>query len=309
MTDEEQLRDDAELNDDARLDEKAAAQEQEPNEERGELEAEARKLGWKPRDDWKGDTSGWVDADEYLDRLSPVKLRETIDRQSAELERLKRERTQEHTKFQARLDRMDKMSQAAMQRQREQLMGQVKAAQRQAAEAGDMEAFDYYQEQEREVAERFAKDEQEFAAPAQTKQQDAPDPTIEQWAKANPAIVYNPAKWQAAIAFFSEAETENPNGTIADHLAHVEDRINQTWPDTVRKRSSSSQANGKQQRNGSGERQPRTPQIEGGARQASGAKRAKGWTDIPGEERSILDRHIKEGLYKDRTDAASTYWR
>lgn len=35
----------------------------------------ARANGWKPKEEWKGDTSGWVDADEYLvqmDRVLPI---------------------------------------------------------------------------------------------------------------------------------------------------------------------------------------------------------------------------------------------
>lgn len=278
--------------------------------DRAKLETEARDLGWKPKKDWKGDQSNWVDADEFLNRLKPTNLRDTLDRTSKELAELKRQREAEKRDFEDRLARLDKVNAKALERQKKQLLGQVKAAQRQAAEAGDLEAFDHYQEQETKIAEHFAEDEKELAQPAKPQQQGQPDPTVAAWVERNPAVRFSGPKWQAAVAFFDEAAAENPEGTIADHLAHVEARINEVWPGTVRGGKAKQNGNGAMngQHKGDEQRGQRSPQTERSGRMAARPARAKGWTEIPASERSIMARHIREGLYKDEAEAARAYW-
>jgi hypothetical protein len=314
--DEEQLADDGGMEDDAHLedqvDETGAddGADEAADEGRAEIEARAREQGWKPQSDWKGDRSNWVDADKYLDRLKPAKLREAHDRTARELAELKRERAAERRDFEDRLARLDKMGQKALARQREQLLSQTKAAQRAAAEAGDMEAFDHWQTREAELTEDLAKEAAELAPtqPRQKREAGEPDPTVKAWADANPAVVYDPVKWNAAVAFFSEAERELPDGTIADHLAHVEERLAQTWPGVVKRRGKpqNGRANGQQQDDD--RRGQRAPQTESSGRIASRGARAKGWAEIPAEEKKIYKEYIADGLFKDEADAAKAHW-
>lgn len=306
--DEEQLADDGGMEEDARLEADDGAEADETSQDEGrraELEAEARKHGWKPETGWKGDKSNWVDAGRYLERLKPASLHDRLDRTSKELAELKRQREQERRDFEDRLARLDKVGQKALERQRQQLLGQAKANQRAAAEAGDMEAYDAWQEQEARIASDLAKEEQELApAPRQKQEAGAPDPTVKSWVDANPAIAYDPVKWNAAVAFFSEAERELPNGTIAEHLEHVERRIAQTWPNAVKRKAA--KANGHDE----AEERPRgrAPQTERSGRIASPGVRAKGWAEIPAEEKRIYKEYIAEGLFKDEADAAKAHW-
>ncbi len=281
--------------------------------DRGKDEAEARAAGWKPLSQWKGDKSGWVDAKEFLDQVKPARLRDTLHRTSKELAELKRQREAEKRDFEDRLTRLDKMNAKALERQKTQLLGQLKAAQRHAAEAGDMEAFDHYREQEQEVTERFTKEEEELAPkPAAQKQEVSLDPTIKGWVDRNPAVRFSGPKWNAAVAFYSEAEAENPEGSTEDHLAHVEARLNEVWPGTVRAGKAKQNGNGRMngQKNGGegGGQRERSPQTERSGRMVTRAARAKGWAEIPREERAIMERHVKEGLYKDQAEAAKAYW-
>lgn len=282
------------------------------DDEQAAAETQARALGWKPKSEWKGDQSGWVDAGEFLDQVKPARLRDTLHKTSKELAELKQQREAEKRDFEDRLARLDKVSAKAMERQRTQLMAQLKAAQRQAAEAGDVEAFDHYQEQEAQAQQHFAKEDEELEqAPPQKKQpqQSKPDPTIDAWVKKNPAVRFSDPKWQAAIGFFSEAEAENPDGTIADHLAHVEARLNEVWPGTVRGAKAKQNGNGAMNGKRDDDRGQRSPQTERSGRIAARtASRGKGWTDIPAAERNIMARHIKEGLYENEAAAAKAYW-
>ncbi len=295
---------------DARVDD-GAADEGGQDEGREQVEAQARELGWKPKTDWKGDQTRWTDAGEFLERTKPAKLREALDGIAAKNRDLERQRAEDKRQFDERIARLDKVTQTALKRQREQLLANVKAAQRQAVETGDVEAFDQLAAHERRVAEDFDKEERELA-PAAPAQKAAPqvDQTVVAWTESNPAIRHDPVKWNAAVAFFSEAERDNPEGSIADHLAHVESRLDGVWPGSVRAKKANGTANGKEPQRG--------PQVEGGARSAAKTgMRQKGWTDIPSDERRIIEGHISEGLYRDdpkdtiekqRATAAKAYW-
>jgi hypothetical protein len=277
--------------------------------DRGKDEAEARAAGWKPLSQWKGDKSGWVDAKEFLDQVKPARLRDTLHSTKKELAELKRQRETEKRDFEDRLARLDKMNAKALERQKTQLLGQLKAAQRHAAEAGDIEAFDHYREQEEQVNERFTKEEEELAPKAAPKQEVTLDPGIKTWVDRNPAVRFSGPKWNAAVAFYSESEAENPEGSTEDHLAHVEARLNEVWPGTVRAgKSKNGEGRMKAQKNGGEGGGNRSPQTERSGRMVTRAARAKGWAEIPREERAIMERHVNEGLYKDQAEAAKAYW-
>src|SRR4030095_9593434 len=98
MIDKDQLANDGEI-DDVRLDEGDEPIENHEesdgdgkDEVRAETEARARDLGWKPKAEWKGDQTTWEDAEAFVTKHKPTRLRETIDRQAKEIADLKRER-------------------------------------------------------------------------------------------------------------------------------------------------------------------------------------------------------------------------
>lgn len=309
--DEEQLADDGGMDEDARLETEAADTEETDaagDDGRTEIEAEARKHGWKPQGDWKGDKTNWVDADRYLERLKPASLHDRLERTSKELAEIKRQREQEKRDFEDRLDRAAKMGQKALERQRQQLLVQAKANQRAAAEAGDMEAFDAWQDREAQIAEDLAKEDRELAPAPKRQAEVAFDPTIASWVQQNLAVRHDPKKWAAAVDFFTEAEHQLPNGTIADHLAHVEERLAEIWPGAVKRRAKASgKANGHDDE-GDDEPRARVPQTERSGRMAARQARAKGWAEIPAEEKKIYKDYIAEGLFKDEADAAKAHW-
>lgn len=279
------------------------------DEARQAIEAQAREQGWRPVEEWRGDKSRWMDAEKFIERTKPAKIRESVDELARENRELKRERAAERAEFEARAARLEKVTQIALKRQREQTLANVKAAKRQAVDVGDIDAYDQLEAHEGKVVAEFATEDKDLAPvqPAQRQQPNAPDPTIHGWVSANAAVRYNDAKWTAAQAFFTESEQLNPEASVEDHLAHVETRINEVWPGTVLKPI---RPNGKANGNGHAE-QPRQrgPQLEGGTRMAArGGVRQKGFADIPAEERRIYKDYIKEGLFKDEADAAKAHW-
>lgn len=95
-------------------------------EQREAAEAEARKQGWAPKEEWKGDPSKWVDAQEFVRRGDPRYLREqlaTVEQRTAEMldgikraNKAERERAvrEEQQKHQAQLASLDTEYRAAL---------------------------------------------------------------------------------------------------------------------------------------------------------------------------------------------------
>lgn len=292
-------------------------QKQEMNDSsRAEEEDKARAKGWAPREEWTGSPDGWVDADEYLRRGDPQYLRRQVDDTNRALKRLIRERQTERQSFNERLERLDRMNSMALKRQREQLLVEAERVKRQAALEGDIESYDQIAREQRQIEEHYAKEEADLM-PRQAPQSDSQrsadgseniNPDINRWIQSNPAIWFNPEKRSAAIAFYSEAENELVGAGEIEKLRFVTERLAEAYGDNAARMPGQ-------------RRQPQThaPQPEGGSRMArSSEPRGKTWNGIPAEERTILARHIKEGLYdepdekhdpvKAQARAAKAYW-
>lgn len=102
------------------------------------LAEKARASGWRPKEEFEGDPDEWVDAGEFV-RRKPLfdqihNLKKTV---------------KEAEKQQAQLA---EFAANAAKRAREQALAEIEAQKKQAFEAGDYQAFDAAQKQEREIA-------------------------------------------------------------------------------------------------------------------------------------------------------------
>lgn len=201
-----------------------------PPVDRAEIEARATRMGWRPRESYRGPPDKWVDADEYVERgerMMPL-LQE-------------RNRT---------LDRTVQSLQTQLSEQG-QTLATIVASTRRAEEAG-------YRRAKRELEERRARavaagDTQEFAAVQREIDElpapEAPPPktTPAPNGGANPAPAQNPvvAAWVArnrwfnaskaanswAIGMMADLEAEDPTATIEENLAEVSRRAKNVFPE------------------------------------------------------------------------------
>ncbi len=151
-----------------------------------DYEGEARKQGWKPQDEFDGPADKWRPAKEFVDRGNedPRILRSRVDKLDKLYEGVKKQwqadLSTKEKEFNARVERLNKVSELALQRQRESYEGQIATAKRQAAAEGDVERFDQIEQHEREVKKAWAADDAEVAKqPEQTRhdpRQAAPTP-------------------------------------------------------------------------------------------------------------------------------------
>lgn len=100
-------------------------------------EEKAREMGWKPKEEWVGDDSGWMEADKFIERND--RLKERADGIAKE----------QITKLNGRIGELQKtidgfrgMYDKAEQKAYDRAMADLKAEQREAVASGNVKAFD-----------------------------------------------------------------------------------------------------------------------------------------------------------------------
>lgn len=261
--------------------------------ERTAIEAKAREWGWKPLDEFDGDVDAWHDADEYVRRSDPRYLRQELTRTERRVKGLETAQNQERLAFEQRLQRMERLSLA----QRQKLYRDIEAARRSAVELGDTAEYDRLNAAEEQLynLEREA-DTAGKTQPRAAPNVDEPHPDVERWVEANPWFLKDKVLNRAAQGIHEALLDDEPELTVTQNLAKTKRELIRRFPEKFTKAAPE---------NGSGRNAVET----GGQRQgASSRGGGKTWTDIPSEERTILERHVSEGLYKDKADAAIAYW-
>ncbi len=168
--------------------------------------ADARKGGWKPKDEWDGDPEEWVPARAFLKN---GELYDSIRRLKGDQNEIK----------QALKDATD-LNRRLMQAQRKTTIDAKLQDRRAAIEAGDADAVDKI---DREI---YEFDRQLQDTP---KEQPLPEP-VQDWARSNAWFHEHPAAQQAAIAKFDQLQRQNPSD-LAGNLEATTQYIYRRFPD------------------------------------------------------------------------------
>lgn len=245
----------------------------------GTMEERASRMGWTPKEQFRGDPAKWVDATVFVkngEESLPI-LRERLrssERARADLEKSVVEvRKMNETVFQRAYDKAKK-----------DLEGQVKSAAKAGDEAGAAAAATELAELERQKAER------DVAAKA--------DPVFDGWVDENP--------WYKDADLVVEAEGEAFK--LRRRMAAGKEKMLEGRPflervkEEMKKRFPDHAAFGNPRRQAaSGVERP-----SGGGEPGSGGK--KGWEHLPSEAKQAGERFIKQKLVKDKSAYAEQYW-
>lgn len=228
------------------------------------VEAEAAKMGWTPKDQFKGDPAKWRPADEFVERgknMLPI-VQATVKRQEKQIEELTRT-VKDFT------EHMTKTEQRAYDR----ALATLKEQRKEAIAAGDGETFDKVDDQ---IAE-LKKDAEAKAAKAAPKDAPADDPVYAEWETRNKLWLEDPkmAAYGETAAAFLRKTGETAQG--AEFLELVTKEVREKFPDKFEN-----------------PRRAAAPAVEGAA---PGARRGgKAYADMPAEARAACDRMAKNGF-------------
>jgi hypothetical protein len=220
-----------------------------------ETEGRARRMGWRPKDEFRGDQSRWTDAQTFIERGEaelPI-LREryrTLDDRFARMENevtpLRREVAETRASAEEMRtvlvdfrERSKRAEEVAYTRARSDLEQRMAIAVDQADKAGYDRAkgeLDNLNRQERDnlrdnaraaaAPERKADPEKKPEPAAQT-----PDPVVVSWVSENPWFNVDPAMAGYATAQFQRMRAEKPGLTTRDHLDAVRADVVARFPE------------------------------------------------------------------------------
>jgi len=268
--------------------------EREPAEQRqpagDDIETRARAQGWVSKDEFRGDPEKWRPADEFVRRgeeLLPI----AIERARAAERRIQELEAQ----FQQKLSRVERVSEVALRRQREDLESRYAAALRDAAANGDVERYDQISQARHEVFRQFDDSVREQTEQRQPAPQDvAAAQKVQAWISQNPWFTIDGELNAVAQAHHMKLLREKPGLSLDDNLSETRKYVQQRYPD----------------RFGVVERRAPSASVEagGGRMPAASTRKTKGANDLPADVRAVAERFVRDGLFKDVNEYAREFF-
>lgn len=234
------------------------------------VESEAIKMGWSPKDQFKGDPSKWRPADEFVERgknLLPI-LQATSKRQAREIDELKQS-VKQFAEFSSR----------AEARGREQAMAALKAQRAEAIAAGDGATFDKADEALEELKSQAAA----------SRQAKAPEvsPDYAAWERNNAWVKTDSTMLAYAEAHGEYLQRTRKDLTYPELLEQVSIAVKKEFPEKFEN-----------------PRRAAAPAVESGAPAAR--KGGKTFADMPAEARAACERMARNG-YGDKPKEAAEF--
>lgn len=240
-----------------------------------EVIAEAKKWGWKPPEEWHGDPPprGFQDPDEFLEtpRVQNRILTTKFDSLQASMD--------------GRISKIQQMAEEANKREIEQLkanhertIAEIRAAQRDAVETGDVEEFDRQADRLKEAQEK---------APAVKTEAPTDDAGLraaqQKFASENPWFNTDPIA--AAVARTAAGQA---GGTPENQFKAAVEAVHKRFPEYAPQK-------------------PKVNKVDGGGLGGGPAKKSHK-DKLPPEAKADGERYIKRGLFKDMDEYAASYF-
>lgn len=210
------------------------------------FEERARRMGWRPLEDWNGPEGRWVDAKTFIERGEselPV-LRERYRKQDTVLANTERELIATRTDLnetKAKLGEVTTvmteirdMSRTAETRAYNRAMSDFQERERRAVEQADTAEFDRIQHEKRQLAPPVTPPPAPvYVAPPVPAAPPAPvaNPIIEGWIAENPWFINDNVLNGVAIALDREVKTTRPDLSVREQLDEVKRQVVARFPE------------------------------------------------------------------------------
>lgn len=247
-------------------------QEEQPREV-SKKEELAVQMGWTPKEEFKGNPEQWIDADRYVDRafenpaLTKTNLGKVLNQGVVTKKELAEVKKQ--------LDEFGQMHMNAMKQQRETLLKEVTAKQREAVESGDVEKWEALEKEKESLTQDPSPKKEE------QPQVKMPDPQEQEIAldffERNPWYHADPIARQRADLFFNQYEVQNPDAPLSEKLEYLQTQMQNKRPDLFND-------------------SPRAglPKVEGTRR--AGQNAVKSYEDLPADAKAACNLMVRKGI-------------
>ena len=253
----------------------------------------ARSQGWVPKEEFRGDPEKWRPADEFVKRgeeIVPI-LKERTKTLSSKLEQAEAKLRDQDTRF----AKLEKMTEVALIRQRDQLAANYDAAKRAAVEMGDTARYDQLNRDQRVAMDAHERQITEAVVQAAPQRQDPTQTpeyqgTVSKWTQANPWFNADAEMQTVATIYSNDLAKKTPSITLADNLKATEAYIKKRYADKF----PSAQPTG-------------SSMVEGGGRMSASAQRGRGVNDLPADAKKQGEKFVSQGLFKNLAEYAADY--
>lgn len=263
--------------------------EPEPN-----LDNEARKQGWVPKDEFYGNPDEWRDSKEFVARgkeiLSHVK--QGYDKRISAMETDAEEQQRD---FAQRIERMERMNKAALTTQAEQIKTEFSAKKLAAVRDMDEEAHTAAEEGEQEALEKMRLQVAEASRatpPSGPRISRADQAVISEWMNENQWFNSDRVLNAAGDEHFNTINADMPGASMLVRLEEVKRRVTADFPKKF------------------GIKQNGQNRVERGGRQSGGGSGKAKYASLPKEAMKAFAEMKDLGVYedKDKEEYAAAYF-
>lgn len=221
----------------------------EVSEEEASYQERARRMGWRPQDEYNGPSGRWVDAKTFVEKgetelpILRERFRKLDDRLAAterELTSTRTTLTDAHSKIKEQsevLVEMRDLTRNAEKRAYTKAQSEFAERERKAVAEADTASWDRIQFEKRQL--EATQPPEPKAAPVREVAAPPPPPsvtpneatTIAGWIAENPWYNADPEMNSIATGLHGTYKQQNPNESLPDNLARVRDRVVQLFPE------------------------------------------------------------------------------
>lgn len=262
-----------------------------------DIEQAAREMGWRPKEEFKGDPDKWIDATEFvrrgenfvpLLRKENATLKSRLEQQGSKISELESALSEARDAMSAFKEFQTAETRRQVEAARRELVAQIK----QAREAGDVDAEVSAQVELTKVNAQLAEKPKEDKPAAKQEDKPAPktDPHYEAWLADNPWFADSPRKRALALGIAEELRADPANKALVGRAFY--DRITEEVDRVFAERKES--------------------KVDGGrpaGSASSGGDRKRAYSDLPADAKAVCDRQAERLVGKGRMFATQDEWR
>jgi hypothetical protein len=282
-----------------------------------EVSGLARRLGWKPQNEYRGPPDRWVDARAFVetaDRNPAVMWSnlQTLDKRHATLEREARETKTKLEQAVTLISDLTEQSRTIGQRAYDRARRDLIAEREAAVEAGDKVAFAKVDGELADLEKSKPQPKAAATSPPQNNQPPPPPQEVQDWGRQNPWFYSDLELQGEANALHMTLLNSRPDLSVADNLATVSRTIKALHPEKFPNRAAATppkQANG----HDDGE-DPPVGERPSAVSRATPGRPKRDFNSVPRESKAQFNRYKemigrKDGA-KPLTEAewAANYW-
>ena len=279
-----------------------------PPPDMAQIEADAREIGWVPKEQFRGDPSKWTDAQDFLEygqRAVPA-LKATNRKLSAEMERIRQQNLDYERRLKANEAALKAVTDTVVETRTTDLktrQAEIQAELDEAIESNDLKRYNSLRDELDTVKEQIKNPPRPAVDTTTNREQAGPvdimaSPEFARFQQQNPWFQTNTLMSAAAIQAMADLNrqllAENRTLSLAQKFAHVETAVKKAFNMDTR---------------GSGGQQ--VEPSRGGADSGGGDGTGKTYADLPPDAKAACDeqaqRFVGRGKFKTTADWRKQY--